>query len=370
MPASKLAPACPPHPGDGSRLRAWRVGERLFVDLKGLAYRVSQSDTMPSVSELGGVIAQMRAQVPPVPYRQIAAQLGISVGKVQRELARATVGGEPAGPGPAPVFDPEVSDSRRRLEMGRLELAQQRLGLDRMELEQRMSLLQSASTGKAGDNGPMLAYLVGELARLRESTARPPAGGGIIDELSRFREVGEIVKAMAPAPVLSGRDGVEMQVALERIRAENERIFRERQAELDMKRVEVEGQAARDHSLAKLIEGLAPVAAQAAQTWIERQAKPAPAPMVPMLEASGSAAAPAGPSGLGHCPRCNYPPGDQEMELVPTGGPDDRCPGCSAALIVVEGRIALAGTAPRQAPAGAAPVASNGHGSAPPTFTS
>lgn len=329
---------------------------------------------MLGVSDLGVVIAQMRAQSPPVSYRQIAAQLGISLGRVQRELAKAGEGGEASpAPGAAPfVFaDPEVADSRRRLEMGRLELAQQRLALDRMELEQRMNLLTAAQTGKGGDNGPMLAYLVGELARLRESAARPPAGsgGGIIDELSRFREVGEIVKAMAPAPTLSGRDGVEMQVALERIRAENERIFRERQAELDTKRIEIEGQAARDHSLAKLIDGFGPVAAQAAQAWVERQSKPAPAPMVPMLEASGPAAAGPGAVGRGHCPRCNYPPGDQEMELVPTGG-EDRCPGCSALLAVTDGQIVIAGAARSAAPAGAAPVASNGHNTAPPTFTS
>lgn len=332
---------------------------------------------MPGVSELGVVIASMRAQVPPVPFRQIAAQLGISVGKVQRELARVAAGETEGGQAPPMIpLDPDVAESRRRLEMGRLSLAQQRLELDRLELEQRMEIIRNAAGGKGGESGPMFALLLGEINRLRESMARPagPTGGaGIIDELSRFREVGEIVKAMAPAPTLSGREGVEMQVALERIRAENERIFRERQAELDMKRTEIEGQAARDHSLAKLIEGLAPVAAQAAQAWIERQNPTPPAgagPTPAMLEAPG--AAPVGAVGRGHCPRCNYPPGDQEMELIATAGADDHCPGCSAPLSVADGRIVIAGQAAPSGPpvAAGAPATSNGHGPALPTFTS
>jgi hypothetical protein len=331
---------------------------------------------MAAVSELGAVIAQMRAQVPPVPYRQIAAQLGISVGKVQRELARASFEGQAGALPPAPPvlnFDPEVTDSRRRLEMGRLELAQQRLALDRLELEQRMNLIQSAQAGK-GDNGPMLALLLGEIGRLREHVAGGGAAtgrGGLIDTLQEFRDVGEIVKAMAPPPAVSGRDGVEMTIALERIRQENERIFREREAELGMKRLEIEGQAARDHALAKLIEGLGPVAAQAAQTWVERQnsaSRPAPA-----MAALPAAAADPASSGRGHCPRCSYPPGDQEMELVASGG-EDKCPGCSALLAVVDGKIALAAAASRStsAPAAGAVANSNGngHGPALPTYTS
>ena len=47
-------------------------------------------------SELGSLFAQMRAQVPPVPYAQIAAQFGVSVGKVQRELAKVTAGPTPS----------------------------------------------------------------------------------------------------------------------------------------------------------------------------------------------------------------------------------------------------------------------------------
>jgi hypothetical protein len=58
------------------------------------------------VSELGVLIATMRSQVPPVPYRQIAAQLGISVGKVQRELARANM--PEAAAGAAPRRSPSI----------------------------------------------------------------------------------------------------------------------------------------------------------------------------------------------------------------------------------------------------------------------
>ena len=331
---------------------------------------------MPGVSELGAVVASMRSQTPPVSYRQIAAQLGISLGKVQRELAQFNLqaAGGPVSVGPQPItFDPDVADSRRRLEMGRLGLAQQRLELDRMELEQRMEILKAASAGKGGESGPMFALLLGEINRLRESMARGPAGGaggGLIDELSRFREVGEIVKTMAPPPAMSGREGVEFSIALERIRQENERILRERQAELDNRRLEIEGQSARDHALAKLIEGLAPVAAQAAEKWIATQS-PAPAPAVQLEPPAAAAAAAAGAAGLGHCPRCSYPPGDQEMELVPTGS--DVCPGCAAPLTVADGRIVLAGqAAPAAAAAVAAPTSSNGHAAGPqlPSFTS
>jgi hypothetical protein len=330
---------------------------------------------MPAVSELGVLIATMRSQSPPVPYRQIAAQLGISVGKVQRELARANVPEAAAGAAPALIaFDPEVSDSRRRLEMGRLDLARQRLDLDRMELEQRMTMIEAAKAGKSGDNASMFVLLLGEINRLRESMARPAGAGagGLIDELSRLREVGEIVKAMAPAPTMSGREGVEMTVALERIRAENERIFREREAELQTRRLEIEGQAARDHALARMIEGLAPVAAAAAQKYVETRIGPKPATGPLLTEAAPAPAGQAVASGRGHCPRCNYPPGDQEMELVPSGG-DDVCPGCSALLAVEGGRIVLAGA--RQngtaaTPATAAQPSTNGHGPALPSYTS
>jgi hypothetical protein len=256
--------------------------------------------------------------------------------------------------------------------MGRLELAQQRLGLDRLELEQRMAMIEAAKAGKAGDNGSMFVLLLGEINRLRESMARPAGGGmagGIIDELSRFREVGEIVKAMAPPPTLSGREGVEMQVALERIRSENERIFRERQAELDMRRLEIEGQAARDHALAKLIEGLAPVAASAAQKYVETRIGQPPPAAGPVLTEAQPAAGQVGPVGRGHCPRCNYPPGDQEMELISTGG-EDKCPGCSVALAVADGRIVLAGARQTAAAAAAPPPSTTGHGPALPSYTS
>lgn len=322
----------------------------------------------------------MRSQVPPVPYRQIAAQLGISVGKVQRELARSNENGTaPAGQAieaAAMGIDPELRESRRRLEMGRLELAGQRLQLDKAELDQRMTLIQGAS--QKGGDGAMFALLLGEINRLRESIGRPggSAGAGIIDELSHFREIGEIVKAMAPPPTLSGREGVEMQVALERIRSENERIFRERQGELDMRRLEIEGQAARDHALAKLIEGLAPVAAAAAQKYVETRIGNPPLAALP---AAGAAANPPpqdstpASSGRGHCPRCNYPPGDQEMELVASGG-EDKCPGCSVGLAIEAGRIVLAGAksaaAATPAPGASANLSSNGRGPALPTYTS
>ena len=350
----------------------------MFGGLSGIDNAIQSG---PMADGLGAVIAQMRAQVPPVPYATIAAQLGISIGKVQRELAKFNHGANGNGSAPpgaplVPPFDPELQDYRRGLELDRIKLARQRLEVDRAELDHRMALLSEA--GKKGGDSAMWALVMGEINRLRESIAHGPAAGsngaGIIDELSRLREVGEIVKAMAPPPAMSGREGVEFNIALERIRQENERILREKQAELENRRIEIEGQAARDHALAKLIEGLGPVAARAAEKWVETRtngAAPAAGGGVPPALPEGTAAANSAGSGRGHCPRCGYPPGDQEMELVPSGG-EDKCPGCSANLTVLEGRIALAGAA-----AGAAPPAgsvaqpnTNGQGPALPTFTS
>lgn len=324
------------------------------------------------------LIQSMRAQSPPVSFRQIAQQLGVSVGKVQRELARANLeamGGGSAAPAGAmfesPLgLDSELREHRKRLEMGRLELAGRRMELDRAELDQRMAMLQQgAAGGKGGDSSAMVAMLLGELNRLRDQIARPQSAGheGLIDTLSQFREVGEIVKAMAPPPSMSGREGLEFNIALERIRSENERIMREREAEISIRRRQVEGQAARDDALAKMIEQFGPVVAAAAQRYVEQhmsgaagQPSPPPASATPGLPAAGSKpsgsaeAGDASSAGRGHCPRCNYPPGDQDMELIPTGA-EDRCPGCGAGLAVAEGRIVLAGAEPAAARA-------NGHG--------
>lgn len=318
-----------------------------------------------------------------MPYSTIAAQLGVSVGKVQRELAKFNAGqngnGAASAPAAPPAFDPELSDHRRRLELDRIELARKRLDVDKLELDHRMALLTEA--GKKGGDSAMWALVMGEINRLRESIAHGAPGGqggnlGIVDELSHFREVSEIVKAMAPAPTMSGREGLEFNIALERIRTENERIWREKQSELENRRIEIEGQAARDHALAKLIEGLGPVASRAAEKWVESRTNGGQAPASngaggpPALpEGAASAAA----AGRGHCPSCGYPPNDQEMELIPSGG-EDKCPGCSANLTVVDGRIALVGSA--AAAGGASPAgrvaqpSTNGQGPALPTFTS
>lgn len=318
-------------------------------------------------TELGDVIVRMRSQTPPVSYRQIAVQLGISVGRVQREYAKAINGGAamPSSGGlpaaaplidPAVAGDPDVLHRRRQLELRRISLSELDLEARELELRNRLTLLKgSDGSGNAG----LAALVLSELNRLRESMA---AGAGrqpsMVDSLTEFRAMADLVKSFAPASPVTGAD-LELQIAVARINEESQRLARKEQTAQEIERIRAEGQAQRDDAIAKLIEGMSPVLSTYLTRRIEEGDKPRPAsssgdqggqaPAAPRAELTSG-------SGRGHCPRCGYPPPDaaghvQEMELTPTGGKDE-CPGCGALLAVDAGKITLAA------------AASNGH--APP----
>lgn len=365
-------------------------------------------------SEIRDLIVQLRREGGPgSSYRAIAARLGISVGKVQRELAKAQV--EAVAPGSANIdgasssatrppageillgsvlgggLDPEVREARRKLELRKIQLEESLLEARELDAKTRLAALKSSGSGGGGD-GALLAYVLSELTRLREGSAAAQGAAtkptSMIDTLQEFRQVGEIVKSFAPPNPVS-REDLELQIAISRINAESQRILRTQEEELSIRRRQIEGQAARDDAVAKMIEQFGPVLQAYLTKRIEEgDRKPAgagdqaEAPALPAAVGSDASASTraTGEVGRGNCPRCGYPPdnssGPQHMELTATGGPDDKCPGCGAQLGVREGRIVLA----QQAAANGSAIAAAGshqNGSArpaspsggPPTFT-
>lgn len=319
-------------------------------------------------------------------YSRIAAELGITKSKVQRELkaraqAGATVtaepipawapaangGGRPAAPAADPYagMDPELVIRRRSLESRRLSLAE--LELEAREADTRARLQLTRAAQASGDPQSYATLVLQELNRLRdriEARERMIDGAGgaprsgartVIDALSEFREMGNVVSSFAPPRAPTSALDLEFDLARQRVQEESQRIMRKDQAEAERERLKIEGESARNHAIAKVIEESGPAFLEAAAKWFQQQtsrgtAAPAVVPLpsssssetvaAAATSSNGAAAAPAaasfGAGGVkGYCPRC----GAGEMEIIPTGTDDDRCPACGLILAVSNGQI-------------------------------
>ena len=306
--------------------------------------------------EVRRAIFELREQG--VSIRNIAGQLGLSAGKVQRELAKpagraagAAQNGagalEPGGMMPAePVYglDPELRERQRGLALKRLALQETRLELDALEQQQRLALMQGGA-GKGGDSGQMVAYLMGEISRVREridQQAQARGSAGIVEQLKELRDLGNTVALFAPPAGPTSPADVEFKLGLRRLDLEEQRIASQREQELALRQREVDSVNLRNDALAKFIEGFGPMLQQVAAKWLEDHGPkpgqlPAGTPALAVVdggEADGGARA---GEVAGQCPACGV--GIAMIE----GERDSKCGACGTYLDCEGGVIRLSG---------------------------
>lgn len=307
-------------------------------------------------------IFRLRAQDPPVSIRKIAALLGVSAGRVQRELdARAAgqVAGENGangsnGEGPLPrgnqiqILDPDLRDRRQAVERRRLALQEAELEARELETRNRLEVLKRAGGGGPGGDPTFASLVIEELRDLRHRIdARPQTSQSqsVVQALTEFSELGRVVRDFTPARAPTSALDLEFEIANQRVKEESQRILRKAELEAAIAKTKAEGEAARNHAMAKVIEDVGPALITAAAKWFEAQSKTSePAGTAPA--AGGTAAptlgggtassdAPGSAAVKGYCPRC----GAGEMEIVPTGTDADHCPACGLILAVENGTI-------------------------------
>lgn len=306
-------------------------------------------------SSLRDEIFRLRSQDPPVSIRKIAAELGISAGRVQRELAaraaRPSGGDEDGEPRRGVTMltggagDPVFADQRRAIEERRLRLQAQRLEAEEMEMENRLEVLRRASGG-GGTDATFAQLVIEELRdnrRRLDALQQAPAqsgAGGLLHTLNEYSELGKVIGGFAPPRAPSSALDLEYEIARQRMQDESNRILKKAELEAQIAQTKAAGEAARNHAIAKVVEEMGPAFVAAAIKYFER----------PVAASTGGAPAPAGASSTpapaampvlgavavkGYCPRC----GAGEMELIPTGTDEDKCPACGLSLVVENGEI-------------------------------
>jgi Helix-turn-helix domain len=299
--------------------------------------------------------------------RQIAAELGLSKSKVERELkARAAPAAADGGghgfngsagleeiAGAGGLIDPEIRERRRSLERRRLALQEAELEARELEARNRLAVLNKAAAG-GGADASFAQLVIEELRELRRRVedGGPRQGGGaqtVVQALTEYSEFGKLVSTFTPPRAPTSALDLEFEVARDRIREESQRILRKQELDADLARTKAESEAARSNAIAKVIEETGPALIAAATKWLEGQGSKAneavpttpSAPAANGGESSSSAAPPmlaGAPAVKGYCPRC----GAGEMEVVPTGTDADKCPACGLILAVEAGRIVSA----------------------------
>lgn len=281
--------------------------------------------------------------------RQIMAELGVSMGKVQRELRkRADEVHAPEPPGPTwrpPAADagmstdPELREMQKAIALRRLRLQESRLGIEELEQERRRALLNGG--GGSGGSDAMTAYLMGEMQRVRAELERRQSSGsaGLIDQLKELRDLGNTVALFAPPTGPTTATDVEFKLGLRRLDLEEQRILGQHEKELALRQKEVDSANMRNDALAKFIEGFGPVLQQLAVKWVDDR-KPQPAaPGQPQLPGEPAAAQLASAEVEGHCPAC-------QIGIAMLEGETQKCPGCGTVLACSAGQITIAAAGP------------------------
>lgn len=293
-----------------------------------------------------------------VSIRGIAAALGVSKAKVQRELEKRSnqVNGSAAPAAaaatqPEPVMermvamsasaDPEIAERQRRIQVRRLELQESDLELRKLEQTQRLTILKGAANGGGGDQAGIAALLLAEVGRLRDELRDRGAAHGtqnLMDQLRMVKELGNTVASFAPPTPPSSPAEVEFKVALARINLEEQRIAKERENEISLRQRQVDSENMRNDAIAKFIENFGPALAGVAQKWLEDKAttpQAGPGPVVQIARTpTGSQAALEG-FVHGFCPACGAEMESSERSAF-------KCPGCGTMLVNSEGAIVRA----------------------------
>jgi len=289
-----------------------------------------------------------------VSIRGIAAELGLSAGKVQRELAKRAdvhrgVGAAveiPSTPNPVEQLfgaDPELAERQRAIQRKRLALQESDLELRGLEQQQRLALMRGGSQGN--DGGQMAAFVLAEVGRLRDEIRDRPAKdpASLVDQLEQLSKLGRTVASFAPPTPPSSPAEVEFKVALARIDLEAQRIAKDREQEIALRAQQVASENMRNDAIARFIESFGPMLSQVAQKWLEdKNPRPAAAPALP----AAAATQPAAIEIEGTCPRC-------AAGIAMSDGSSEKCPACGAMLVAAAGQITLAD------------AAQNGHGPNP-----
>jgi|SRR5579864_1031185 len=295
-------------------------------------------------------------------YRGIADQLGVSLGKVQRELRKsgngATNGSAPQAAIEAGLdqlyeplgLDPDIRQRQKAIALKRLTISEQRLELDQLEQTNRLALLKGARSG-GGQDAQLSLYLMEQINQLRQELRQHPAGPearGLIDQITDLQKLGNAIAAFAPPASPSGPADVEYRVALRRLDLEDQRLMREHENRLELERRRVGSENMRNEALAKFVEQFGPMLAQVAQKWVEDRSAPPPShPMAAAALPASSEAAAAGPESAelikGECPNCRTP-----LEI--SAGAAEKCPACGHALREQGGAIVAADARPSVVP--------------------
>lgn len=306
-----------------------------------------------------------------VSFRDIAQQLGISLGKVQRELKKRAPRGEAtaadlsesngsaagvAGAGAAgrdgwAELDPEIAERERAIRRRRLGLQESALELQALEQQQRLDVLRRAASSSGG-NDQALLLLMREIdslrADVRSGTAAAASSGGLpqarslIDQLGELQKLGSTIASFAPPSAPSGPMDLDYKIALRKIDLEDQRLLRRDDAELKIRTAEAASVQMRNEALAKFVEQFGPTIGAIVTKWFEdRQAKDQPA-----ASTGATPALPAAEVVQGQCPQC-------AENLTMSAGGAEKCPACGFMVVVSGGAIVAAATDP------------NGNGGAP-----
>lgn len=286
-----------------------------------------------------------------VSIRQIAGQLGLSTGKVQRELAKRAgrPGGEAAQPSPAaaavvvPVefaSDPGLLERQRRIADKRLALQESDLELRGLEQQQRLAMMQGA---KAGDTSSQMMLLV--LDRVEKMNERLSQQGAprdtpdLIGRLGELKTLGNTIASFAPPTPPSSPAEVEFKVALARIQLEEQRLEKSRADEMVVRQQQAASENMRNEAIARFVESFGPILGSVAERWLtERSGVAQASPQLSATAGDPSAGDGAEPSPVdvgeirGACPVCG-------VELAISEGARERCPGCGAQLLAEAGVI-------------------------------
>lgn len=307
-------------------------------------------------------IFRLRAQ--DYSYSRIAATLGVSKSRVQRELARRAPAGQdgaaimersaiaPYRPGDPLAQDPEIIAARRQLELDRIEADRRALSERAGEQERRRQAIAEAQNGGMGALAAMIADQVGGLrdelrqlasAAARESRPAPPPPGvnepqQLAGALAQWKELGNLVQSFAPPRPPTSRGELDFTVALQKLNIEQQRIDRQFEADLEDRKAHRQAEMVRAESIARAIEGAAPILVAAAQKWLEERPQTGATPALALVDGSG------GVEVRGLCPNCSKP-----IALTPDGK-DDVCPNCGAGLAIAGDRIVSRPTTPPRVP--------------------
>jgi hypothetical protein len=305
-------------------------------------------------------VFQLRAQGRS--YSQIAAALGISKSRVQRELQKSAreVGdqvGELSGfhaggdlGEPPPGGDPILGEQSRTLQAERLDYQRAQLRLQRAQLERQLLLIERPD--QAGGTGALVSMLLQQqsqtrdeltraIAQIAQRVAAPPPPSppppSLTDQLSQYRQMAETVASFAPPKAPNAATDLEFTVTKERLNMEQRRIDAELEAAAEERRERMASEIRRNDAVAEAIKQFAPTLSVAIEQWFQQRAQPA---------AAAPALPPAAPDGtsppqlevvqsnevVGNCPHCG-------VQLAIAGGSDETCPNCHWTVLAVEGRV-------------------------------